>query len=398
MPTEISQQTEPGVLIHLGAGSCPGLEHYLGHHARVVLVDADAAAVERLQRIALDEPRLRIIHAAVASEAGGGFLHEYNLPEATSVHPATGLLELYPGLRLVSKTPVELESVESVLASIDIDAHASNTIVVDLSGEEFPVLYTLAHRGLLGQFEEILVHGGRIPLYDGAMPLREIADWLRDEGFDLREEDDSADPDKPCVRFRRNRVMWLNRELQTRVGLLAADCAQLRHGLAQNEQIVAALRAQVEESNTAKAAAEKLAADRQALIEQANTAKAAAEKLAADRHAQIEQANTAKAAAEKLAADRHAQIEQANTAKAAAEKLAADRHAQIEQANTAKAVSEKLSANRLAEIEQLKSDLKTSHGVTVELERRQRQLVEEMVRAEGQISLIKDLLLRDGAI
>ena len=381
MPAEVSSPSGTRVLIHLGAGSCPGLQDYLNHYDRVVLVDADSAAVDSLQSITAGEPRVRVLQAAVAAEVSSGFLYEYNLPEATSIHPATGLLELYPGLRLVNKTPVELEGVERVLAAIEIDTNASNAIVIDLSGEEFPVLYTLAQRGVLGQFEEILVHGGRTPLYEGAMPLPEVADWLKDEGFDLREQDDSADPDKPCARFRRNRLVWLNRGLQARVDYLLAECEarqaqieqansvkdaihklavgrqtqidEIGHAKAQAEQLAAEREAQIAEIAHAKAQAEQLAAERHTQIQQIGQAKAQAEQVAAEREAQIAEIAHAKAQAEQLAAERQTQIEQIAHAKAQAEQLAAERHTQIDEIGQAKAQAEQLAAERHTQIQQI---------------------------------------------
>ena len=353
MSTESALPILPGVLVHLGAGGCPDLEGFLSRYARVVLVDADSRSVDALQRRAPSEPRLCVIQAAVASEAGSGFLYQYNLPDATSIHPATGLLELFPGLRLIDKTPIALESVVDVLRSIDLEAHAANTIIVDLPGEEFPVLYTLARLGLLVQFQEVYVHGGRIPLYEGAMPLPEIAHWLKDEGFDLQEEDDSADPDKPCARFRRNRLSWQNRELESRISSLLQEAEHLRRDVLQSQQVVAELLVQVEEAGTAKNSAEQLAASRQDEIATLSSFKAAAEQLAAEWQAVTEQLTHGKAAAEQLAEHRQTEIEQLHHARASAEHLAVERQVTIEQLARGKAAAEQLAEERLDEIGRL---------------------------------------------
>ena len=382
MSTESALPIPPGVLVHLGAGSCAALEDFLSRYPRVVLVDADARSVDELQRRALSEPRLCVIQAAVASEAGSGFLYQYNLPEATSIHPATGLLELYPGLRLLDKTPIALESVVDVLRSIDMEANAANTIIVDLPGEEFPVLYTLARLGLLVQFQEVYVHGGRIPLYEGALPLPEIAHWLKDEGFDLQEEDDSADPDKPCARFRRNRLSWQNRELESRVSSLLQEAEHLRRDVVQSQQVVAELLVQVEQAGAAKNSAGQLATARQDEIATLYSLKAAAEQLAAERHAAIEQVVQGKAAAEQLAEERLDEIGRLHQVRAAAEQLAAERQAVIEQLTHGKAAAEELAEHRQAEIEQLHHARAGAEQLAAERQAAIEQLAHAKVAAE----------------
>jgi hypothetical protein len=350
------------------------LEDFLSRYARVVLVDADARSVDALQRRAPSEPRLCVIQAAVASEAGSGFLYQYNLPDATSIHPATGLLELFPGLRVLDKTPIALESVADVLRSIDMEAHAANTIIVDLPGEEFPVLYTLARLGLLVQFQEVSVHGGRIPLYEGAMPLPEIAHWLKDEGFDLQEEDNSVDPGKPCAHFRRNHLVSQNREIEACVSLLLQETEKLRRDLEDSQQIVAELRLRSEQLAYTKAAAEQLAEHQQAEIEQLHLARAAAEQLAAERQEAIEQLAYTKAAAEQLAEHQQAEIEQLHLARAAAEQLAAERQAQLsselKEARQTQALALKLQYLRETDLKALQSryrEISTEHSQQREL-------------------------------
>jgi hypothetical protein len=380
-PTQIS------TLVHLGAGNCPNLEKYLIQYGRVVLVDANPFQVDLLRRKAPGESRLRVIHCAVASEACSGFLYEYNLPEATSIHPATGLIELYPGLRLTRKTPIEPEGVAQLLSAASLDASAPNTIIIDLPGEEFPVLYTLARLDLLCQFQDILVHGGRIPLYEGALPLAEIAEWLRDEGFDLQEEDDSLDSDKPCARFRRNPLLKHNRELIGKVASLLEECSKIKEDLTLFERGRMELLVQVDKAEVTKSLAEQRSVVDRAEITMLHDLKAAAEQLADHRLVQVaqllqdkealeqrlqeqrtelEQLEHSRAAAENEAADQRIAIDQIEHTKAAAERLAGQFQAELAQLQSSSAADEKIAEDRLKLIEELEQRLFAAEHVAVE--------------------------------
>ena len=125
-------------------------------------------------------------------------------------------------------------------------------------------------------------------------------------------------------------------------------------------------------------------------------------KLAAERHTQIEALKQAQA-----------KLEQEKTALAGRHdeqaRLAAERHTQIEALKQAQAKFEqektaltgrhdeqaKLAAERLKQINELQQQTQSRHAGEAELSARQQMMHEEMVRAEAQLDLIKDMLLRE---
>jgi hypothetical protein len=132
----------------------------------------------------------------------------------------------------------------------------------------------------------------------------------------------------------------------------------------------------------------RLAAERMQQIEQLTVAKAEAEKQAGERQKQIAALTQARDEQARLADERMQQIEQLTVAKAEAEKQAGERQNQITALTQARDEQIKLAEDRLQRIKQFETQL-------AEMDMRQTMLNEEMVKAEAQIDLIKEIFFKE---
>jgi molybdate transport system ATP-binding protein len=193
-----------------------------------------------------------------------------------------------------------------------------------------------------------------------------------------------------------------------RSGLSGTQVLVRRIQPAEQEHIEALLQAQ--------AAAEQTVAERQVQIDslsrdkaQLTRARDEQTKLATDRQAQVESLTKARAAAEQIAAERAKQIDVLQQAKAAADRNVEAQATQAELLATEKAqlltnrealakdkadLERQLQAQTKATLE-LTQLLKVTETDNGDLMKRQHLLSEELLRAEVQIELIKDLLLRE---
>jgi chromosome segregation ATPase len=197
--------------------------------------------------------------------------------------------------------------------------------------------------------------------------------------------------------------------------LAAERAAQLQQMTQQRDEqtkLAADAKTQIDSLSQAKAAAEKLAAERATQLHQMTEQRDAQTKLATDAKTQIDSLSQAKAAAEKLAAERASQLQQMTQQRDEQTKLAAERQQNIEalgreraqliterdgaakeRASLVAARDEQTKAahaarQRLAGLEAEMADVLARHGL----------LQEELVKAEAQIELIADLLLRQPAV
>ena len=181
------------------------------------MVEADSQLAKELQNRIEGVKQAQVSCVAIAGNPGDAILYRYNFPELNSLHPASGLMDLFPGLKLVEQQQVKTVSPVTLLQPLQLEAEKENRLVIDLPGEELPVLQALQQSQQLDLFSQILLYCGREPLYEGSEPATRILEWLREVGFDLVAEDDSRDPDRPCWSFRRNALKLQNRDLQQQV-------------------------------------------------------------------------------------------------------------------------------------------------------------------------------------
>jgi FkbM family methyltransferase len=246
-----------GAIVHLGAGTGAALPSYLASGAgRIVLVEPepDRAADLRALVAALPEPeaaRVRVIEAAVAETDGTALLTVYNQPDASSLVSPTGLTEVYPGLRRIARVEVATISPATLWRRIALVPGLRHRLIVEVPGMEAFVLQALAGlraplnapvdpagpAGLAGladpaalpvpdgllAFEQIDLACGTEPLYEGAVPARQLVGWLQERGYVAAPEDPEADPDFRRVVLRQNPMLPQLRAVEAARDRLTAD-------------------------------------------------------------------------------------------------------------------------------------------------------------------------------
>ncbi|MBK8386799.1 MAG: hypothetical protein IPL11_14675 [Candidatus Accumulibacter sp.] len=230
-PVERGLTRDIDTLVHLGAGQCSELDSYLALKAgKIILVEADSQIAAALQARTASLPNVRVMCTAVAGSAGPAVFHRYNLPGTGSLRPATGLLQLFPGLKPLDQMPIAAVLPATVLEPLQLAAEGEKLLIIDLPGEELPVLQALWEATQLQLFSQVKLRCGREPLYEGGESAARILRWLEEHGFDLLAEDDSEDPDCPCWTLQRNALQLRNLEL-------AQQLAGLQEQLKQSSQI-----------------------------------------------------------------------------------------------------------------------------------------------------------------
>ena len=379
-------------LVYMGAGSGSELNTLLAlQPQRLLLIEADPQLASALQARTATLKQIQILNTAVSGHPGPAIFHRYNLPHAGSLHPASGLLELFPGLKTVGQLQMKSESPVTLLQPLQMVAEQENLLIIDLPGEELAVLQALQQAGQLHLFRQLQLHCGRQPLYEGSKPAARILQWLQGQGFDVLTEDDTQDPDRPNWTLQRNALHLHSRELEQQLQLA-------KQAGVEQEKLAADAHAMIEQLSLARDEQGKLASERQTQIERLTHERDEHDRVfrerlvhierltqtldeqtqhLAEQQAQLAQATQANVAQERLAADAHAMIEQLSLARDEQIQLVQQRDLQLGHITRAHDEHARVSEQRLAHIEQLTRDIGEQTKLASDLQWQNQRLIQE---------------------
>ncbi|HMO46729.1 MAG TPA: hypothetical protein PKB14_11950 [Rubrivivax sp.] len=351
-------------VVHVGAGAGAVLEQYAALPAarrprQVVLIEGDAELARSLERAAAPFPWARVLPVPVGAQGGSMTWHRFNLRMLNGPLDAAALVSAYPRLRRVQTTTLRCEALSDVLNSLDPDlkpgkdkgkglAHA---LVLDVPGQECALLESLTP-DQLRQFHAISWRGCRVALPPQGQAAALAHEWLARQHFAVAASAGEGE------------TLWP--EALMRFDSIGDELARLRLQVTRMDAALEErdrLTRELQTATQAKAAAEKLAADRLA--------------KSAEQDERLRRLDLQLADAVKERDRLTRELQTAAQAKAAAEKLAADRQSKsAEQADDTRRLEVQLAdANMRLEL-----------------------LQQEVLKAEAQLSLIKELVLKEPSL
>lgn len=177
-------------ILHIGAGHAEELPEYLRSDAkRIILVEPHPKLAEKLRQQAEGEPRVEVLEFAVSDEQGA-LLHEFNIPEASSLYRPTGLYGLFPGLREVSEHQVPTKSPEKLFGQV-LPEGARNGVVIQAPGAEQAIIESLVDGDALERVSHLAFTSSLEPYYDSNSSAEAVLNTLKEQGFEVAEEDHS---------------------------------------------------------------------------------------------------------------------------------------------------------------------------------------------------------------
>ena len=387
---QLRNTSPPDLLLHLGAGTCQELDHWLKTGARrIVLVEPNPELLPGLRDQTENHDAVEIVAVAISGQAGRGALRLFNFALLSSMREPTGLYEILPGLRQIGRAMVETVTVEQLLDDLDLNPEGDHWLVIDTPGEEAAIIQQLETSERLHQFSRIVLAAGAEELYQGAETAQALIERLQSAGYKPVGRPNDRDGDWPCYHLALNRLALEYRQAvesleqaeaaarteADRAQALATDCEQLRHKLAEAEQA----RAQAEEQHKAQ-----LAQNQQLEATLAEKAKQA-EELQTTLQSHQQELVTAKDQRTKLTA----QLE----ALKSLETQQKQTQQQLEQVTQSRDNLQKQLQKHSEEAHKLKIRVSQLEEENEDYQERHKLLEEELIKAEAQIELIKQLFL-----
>ena len=359
---------------------------------------------------------------------------EYNLAEYSAINPATGLKVLFPGLRKVGAEQLTSVAITDTIDELSLSGN-DNALVIDIPDINLALLQALQQSKQISLFKNIYIHTALEPLYRGSSISIDVITFMESCGYDLLQKNDQ-DPELPWLTFFAN-PLWVKlqktrdillAEQQAKAGLekelaksnLAINALQqandsLKQELEKGTQDLATLQQAKEVlskelENTKQDSADQLQSKetlnkelekaKQALTAQQQTKEALNKELEKTKQDLAKQLEAKEILSEVLDKTRHdlaaqqqaketpgKEVEKSQKTEQEQSKQIGKLHVDLEQTS-------KHAANRADKIVQLEKANRSLHEANDQLQKRQRALEQELLKAEAQIDIIKDLLLK----
>ena len=364
-------------IVHIGAGEGNDIEEQLTvNPKKLILIEPNpdiAAYLREKTRGWINVQVHEIAVTASVKEEQLVTLHEYNWNSASSLLDAAQLAQLYPGLQLVRNHQVKALSPAALIERLVLDKEENNTLIIEAPAVEMGIIEALCDSGQIEVFSVLTLRCPITGLYtDGTNPMKTVS-RLEEYGFEMVEQVES-DPDWPVYTLRRNRWRYSYQQSVKKLNMIEIQLSVLQEEKLSLDQALTERDRELSEKT-------KLIAERKEQLEQLVQARDVQTQLVAKHQAELEQLKAEMTQKSSCVIELEGKVSQLTTAHNEQRRLAIEREAQIEKMTAARESEAKLRA-------ELESQL-------AELQQRQTLMAEQMYRAEGQIDLITDVLLRE---
>jgi predicted nucleic acid-binding Zn-ribbon protein len=369
-----------GTVVHIGAGATDLSSYARLHAKRLVMVEGNADSAQALR--AIDAPHVEqweIIDKAVAATAGPLTWNRYNVASLDGPLDAGPLVKHYPRLQRTAAESVQAISVGQLLTSVGLrsDGQAGpHVLVLDVPGQELALVESLEPR-TLHAFDWLAVRGRGPAVSDDTAGVGHVAarlDGMHFERMPIAGDDDGLWP-MALFRAARNRLDWEAAVAER--DALAARVAQFETELQASRDQVVTLQSQAALAEAHRAESARLEHELANFRNEVASLRAALQTTTAARDEQA-----------------HWHQENAKWAKS----LSAENErlmAEIDEAKRELAGLRDGNAALRQQIEQCRSEREAIERRLADQATRQQLLDAEILKAQAQLELVKDVLLRE---
>lgn len=388
-----------GTVVHLGAGGTDPSIHEAMQARRLILVDGSPAAVDELRLLAPKAvPRLNVVQAVVAAHASTVAWNHYNLPWLDGTSEVSNLGHLYPRLQRTGSEARQAIALSDLLKDQHIDEAdgslvEANVLVIDLPGQEHSLLEALPPE-LLASFGWIAVCacGGSDNV------AKALEDLLGARFYDLVCAGEPRDAIWPTVLFKRS-SRRLENALRAQLGALEDHVSALtdsaRAAGDEHQRVLSASEARVTEIGALKKDHEALDAERQALR---RTVEELTNRLGnTKRDLDDAVAGQGRLQAELSARQAELEVLQRTTTDLRSDqaRMSTKLEESLQEANDERNALRTRQADLSTQLSNARAEIEALRTAQSDGEVRQRMLDAEILRAEAQLELVKDVLLRE---
>jgi len=205
-----------GAIIHIGAGFCSELPVYQAAAPdKILLVEPNPDTLATLRRDIKDLDKVELLPMAVSNTPNQAPLNVLNFADLSSLNKPSGLLELLPGVRILSKPLVDTITLKSLCERLPEELHKKkNWLVIDAPGLELEIVQALAHGDLPVVFDKLVIRCSVRALYKGGADAKQVLAELTGCGYREVQSNLDDDPDWPMFLLHRDTIAIENMRLE----------------------------------------------------------------------------------------------------------------------------------------------------------------------------------------
>ncbi|MGE6512615.1 hypothetical protein [Vreelandella aquamarina] len=145
-------------LVHLGSGPSPALTAYIQAAEHIWLVDACPEAQASLNSLTASQPNVHVSSALVDVEERAATFYRYSLPWASGPHPLSDeLLQRYPGIKTLNTHEQTTTAIHHLMAEMAVAKQQHNVLIMELGAQNVPLMHALEQQGWLSAFTYVVV-------------------------------------------------------------------------------------------------------------------------------------------------------------------------------------------------------------------------------------------------
>lgn len=234
-------------LVWLGAHTATEPTDLLQYAKQATLFEARETACLMLRQ-KFPQKNVTVIQTILTTTNTIAGFTEYNLAEFSAIQPATGLKNLFPGLKAINKIQLTSTAINDAINSLELNDN-NNLLIVDIADSSLALLNAIEAAKQLHFFSAIYVQTANEPLYEGAATAADITAFLQTQGYVLQQTTGN-DPDLPWLSFSLNPLWNTLQQAQENNNSLSAELIQTKLQLSAAQQEVATSRLHVEQAKS----------------------------------------------------------------------------------------------------------------------------------------------------
>ena len=183
----------PRGIILIGAYDVKTLKRLnLPNTVKILVIDANQGAVERLQENFANSPNIQVVQAAIANHNDTVTLHLTSLESSSSILPWKQYSEIYPNIKEIQQLTLSSRTLDTLLEELNLSPSDFNILILDIQGAELLALEGATQ--LLNNLDAIYTNVHYQELFEGGALAEEVNQFLTDYQFDIVAEDTPYHP------------------------------------------------------------------------------------------------------------------------------------------------------------------------------------------------------------